>query len=219
MWLWTGGTFSFKASKQEIKFKWKTIWILSVNLIKLKCKLGIFLKPAVQNLDMGLWLQFYWQWIGWVFSGVAPCLGVHSVLQLWSGLVMLLSYSSLSPLPCCPDHVWTFRILEGNLLTNSKFVCFYFKTRATTILGYLPQELLGTSCYEYFHQDDHNNLTNKHKAGMHWVGVRFGHFLIAASTLNFSFLWNPKLALIVKSLIYIVIDHYTNYDLFLSSTE
>lgn len=42
-----------------------------------------------------------------------------------------------------------------------------FFLRATAILSYLPQEPLGTSFYEYFHEDDIAHLAECHRQGMH----------------------------------------------------
>lgn len=38
--------------------------------------------------------------------------------------------------------------------------------RATPVLGFLPQELLGTSMYEYYHHDDISHLAESHKAAL-----------------------------------------------------
>ncbi|XP_056133569.1 basic helix-loop-helix ARNT-like protein 2 isoform X2 [Lampris incognitus] len=39
----------------------------------------------------------------------------------------------------------------------------FVEQQATTIIGYLPQEILGTSCYEYFHQEDLQHLAEQHR--------------------------------------------------------
>ncbi|OBS83142.1 hypothetical protein A6R68_22874, partial [Neotoma lepida] len=80
---------------------------------------------------------------------------------------------------------------------NGKFV--YVDQRATAILGYLPQELLGTSCYEYFHQDDHSNLTDKHKADSYKFRVKDGSFVTLRSQwFSFTNPWTKEMEYIVS---------------------
>jgi len=53
-----------------------------------------------------------------------------------------------------------------NLPWLSLIVCLSTRYcyRVTYIVGFLPQELLGTSMYEYFHKDDIARLVDVHKA-------------------------------------------------------
>uniref|UniRef100_A0A8C6G1L3 Basic helix-loop-helix ARNT like 2 n=1 Tax=Moschus moschiferus TaxID=68415 RepID=A0A8C6G1L3_MOSMO len=81
-----------------------------------------------------------------------------------SNFTCLVAIGKLRP-HIVPQNSGEIKVKPTEFITrfavNGKFV--YVDQRATAILGYLPQELLGTSCYEYFHQDDHSNLTDKHK--------------------------------------------------------
>nr|XP_057934338.1 basic helix-loop-helix ARNT-like protein 2 isoform X2 [Doryrhamphus excisus] len=43
----------------------------------------------------------------------------------------------------------------------------FIEQQATTLIGYLPQEILGTSCYEYFHPDDLQQMAEKHRQVLH----------------------------------------------------
>ncbi|XP_051580383.1 aryl hydrocarbon receptor nuclear translocator-like protein 2 isoform X2 [Myxocyprinus asiaticus] len=82
--------------------------------------------------------------------------------------------------------------------------------RATTILGYLPQELLGTSCYEYFHQDDLPHLADRHrkvlrskekiKTNCYKFKTKFGSFVTLQSQW-FSFInpWTKEVEYIVST--------------------
>ncbi|XP_011495285.1 PREDICTED: protein cycle isoform X2 [Ceratosolen solmsi marchali] len=47
---------------------------------------------------------------------------------------------------------------------DGKFL--FVDQRATSVLGFLPQELLGTSMYEYYHHDDIPHLAESHKTAL-----------------------------------------------------
>lgn len=47
---------------------------------------------------------------------------------------------------------------------DGKFL--FVDQRATLVLGFLPQELLGTSMYEYYHHEDIPALAESHKAAL-----------------------------------------------------
>ncbi|XP_029318130.1 aryl hydrocarbon receptor nuclear translocator-like protein 2 isoform X3 [Cottoperca gobio] len=69
-------------------------------------------------------------------------------------LLPLVSHQPPTDLHTKPSEFVTRCAIDG------KFT--FVEQQATTVIGYLPQEVLGTSCYEYFHQDDLQHLAEKH---------------------------------------------------------
>ncbi|RVE71977.1 hypothetical protein OJAV_G00057350 [Oryzias javanicus] len=90
--------------------------------------------------------------------------------------------------------------------------------RATTVLGYLPQELLGTSCYEYFHQDDLPHLVDRHRKVLrskdkietdcYKFKTKYGSFVTLQSQW-FSFVnpWTKEVEYIVSTNTVVSYDH------------
>ncbi|XP_076471328.1 protein cycle-like [Babylonia areolata] len=96
----------------------------------------------------------------------------------------------------------------SRLTIDGKFS--YVDERATVILGYLPQELLGTSVYEYYHQDDipclgqvHRKvLSTKEKVGteVYRFKVKDGKFLhLKSICFGFRNPWTKEVEYIVST--------------------
>ncbi|GIZ03198.1 aryl hydrocarbon receptor nuclear translocator-like protein 1 [Caerostris extrusa] len=79
-----------------------------------------------------------------------------------SCLVAIGQMQHCLPNPSPKDGV-ELRSMEFTFAMQWMANSFFVDQRAFLMLGYLPQELQGTSCYEYFHQDDIMQLAEFHR--------------------------------------------------------
>ncbi|XP_067211846.1 protein cycle isoform X2 [Linepithema humile] len=70
---------------------------------------------------------------------------------------------STAALPSKKPHLRPIQFVSRHAM-DGKFL--FVDQRATPVLGFLPQELLGTSMYEYYHHDDIPHLAESHKAAL-----------------------------------------------------
>ncbi|XP_013380047.1 protein cycle [Lingula anatina] len=114
----------------------------------------------------------------------------------------VLDLSDLGPTQTHPTEFVSRHAIDG------KFT--YVDQRATAVLGYLPQELLGTSVYEYYHQDDLAHMAEIHKkvlakkekveSGIYHFRLKDGSF-ISLRTTSFAFIspWTKDIEYIVAT--------------------
>uniref|UniRef100_A0A3Q3NML5 Basic helix-loop-helix ARNT like 2 n=1 Tax=Mastacembelus armatus TaxID=205130 RepID=A0A3Q3NML5_9TELE len=90
--------------------------------------------------------------------------------------------------------------------------------QATTVTGYLPQEVLGTSCYEYVHQDDLQHLAEKHRQVLrsrekietqcYKFKTKYGSYVsLQSQWFSFTNPWTKEVEFIVSLNRYIYIPH------------
>ncbi|CAG2170219.1 unnamed protein product [Oppiella nova] len=69
------------------------------------------------------------------------------------------------------DKIFPVKPIEYTSRHSMDGMYLFVDQRVTPLLGYLPQELLGTSCYDYCHPDDVLTLAESHRTALHQQNV------------------------------------------------